>query len=271
MGDVQFDDEGGEGDTMVVERERDLALSAQARQTIADIDAALMRLTDGTLRLLGRVRPADPAGAPRGDPVGDRARRGEGRRDRPSMTDDAEAEALDHATDSADLGRRPHDGCGPALTAVIVAGGARLDQLTKHWAVNDLVDGPPHRRHLDAAVEPHVQQRHGLLAGVRASGRSSASSRSSWWSCWLARSSRNLTSRGHAVAAGLVDRRRARQPRRPPVPRRRLAARRRWSTSSTSSGSRSSTSPTWRSTSAALLFVAVDRCSAAPAKVVRRA
>jgi RNA polymerase-binding transcription factor DksA len=48
MGDVQFDDEGGEGDTMVVERERDLALSAQARQTIADIDAALERLNHGT-------------------------------------------------------------------------------------------------------------------------------------------------------------------------------------------------------------------------------
>jgi RNA polymerase-binding transcription factor DksA len=48
MGDVQFDDEGGEGDTMVVERERDLALSAQARQTIADIDAALDRLAQGT-------------------------------------------------------------------------------------------------------------------------------------------------------------------------------------------------------------------------------
>jgi RNA polymerase-binding transcription factor DksA len=48
MGDVQFDDEGGEGDTMVVERERDLALSAQARQTIADIDAALERLAAGT-------------------------------------------------------------------------------------------------------------------------------------------------------------------------------------------------------------------------------
>ena len=47
MGDVQFDDEGGEGDTMVVERERDLTLSAQARQTIADIDAALGRLTTG--------------------------------------------------------------------------------------------------------------------------------------------------------------------------------------------------------------------------------
>jgi RNA polymerase-binding transcription factor DksA len=48
MGDVEFGDEGGEGDTMVVERERDLALSAQARQTIADIDAALARLAAGT-------------------------------------------------------------------------------------------------------------------------------------------------------------------------------------------------------------------------------
>ena len=48
MGDVQFDDEGGEGDTMVVERERDLALSAQARQTVADIDTALARLQQGT-------------------------------------------------------------------------------------------------------------------------------------------------------------------------------------------------------------------------------
>ena len=48
MGDVQFDDEGGEGDTMVVERERDLALSAQARQIIGDVDLALERLTLGT-------------------------------------------------------------------------------------------------------------------------------------------------------------------------------------------------------------------------------
>ena len=48
MGDVQFDDEGGEGDTMAVERERDLALSAQARQTVADIDAAIARLALGT-------------------------------------------------------------------------------------------------------------------------------------------------------------------------------------------------------------------------------
>lgn len=48
MGDVQFDEESGEGDTMVVERERDLVLSAAARQDIAQIDAALARLEDGT-------------------------------------------------------------------------------------------------------------------------------------------------------------------------------------------------------------------------------
>ena len=40
MGDVQFDDESGEGDTMVVERERDLFLSARARQ---DIEEQLFR------------------------------------------------------------------------------------------------------------------------------------------------------------------------------------------------------------------------------------
>ncbi len=45
---MQFDDEGGEGDTMVVERSRDLALSAQARHTVMEIDAALERLTIGT-------------------------------------------------------------------------------------------------------------------------------------------------------------------------------------------------------------------------------
>ena len=47
-GDVQFDDESGEGDSLVVERERDLALSAQARDMIASIDAALVRLDAGT-------------------------------------------------------------------------------------------------------------------------------------------------------------------------------------------------------------------------------
>ncbi len=48
MGDVQFDDEGGEGDTMVVQRDLDRVLSTQARQTIIEIDAALARIEVGT-------------------------------------------------------------------------------------------------------------------------------------------------------------------------------------------------------------------------------
>jgi len=61
-GDVQFDDESGEGDSLVVERERDLALSAQARQMIADIDAALARISQGSYGysvVSGRPIPRD--------------------------------------------------------------------------------------------------------------------------------------------------------------------------------------------------------------------
>lgn len=47
-GDVQFDEESGEGDTLAVERDRDLALSAQAREAVDQIDAALQRMEDGT-------------------------------------------------------------------------------------------------------------------------------------------------------------------------------------------------------------------------------
>jgi RNA polymerase-binding transcription factor DksA len=47
-GDTQFDDESGEGDTLAVERERDLVLSAQALQLIGEIDHALAKLEDGT-------------------------------------------------------------------------------------------------------------------------------------------------------------------------------------------------------------------------------
>jgi RNA polymerase-binding transcription factor DksA len=47
-GDVQFDEESGEGDTLAVERERDLALSAQARAAIEEIDHALAKIELGT-------------------------------------------------------------------------------------------------------------------------------------------------------------------------------------------------------------------------------
>jgi DnaK suppressor protein len=47
-GDIQFDEESGEGDTLNVERERDLALSAQARAAVDEIDRALSKMDAGT-------------------------------------------------------------------------------------------------------------------------------------------------------------------------------------------------------------------------------
>lgn len=47
-GDVQFDEEGGEGGTSNVDRELDLVLSAQARAAIEEIDRALAKIDAGT-------------------------------------------------------------------------------------------------------------------------------------------------------------------------------------------------------------------------------
>lgn len=47
-GDVQFDEESGEGDTLNIERERDLTLSAQARAAVEEIDHALAKFDLGT-------------------------------------------------------------------------------------------------------------------------------------------------------------------------------------------------------------------------------
>ena len=47
-GDVQFDEESGEGDTIAVERNRDLALAAKALEMIEEIDHALSKFDDGT-------------------------------------------------------------------------------------------------------------------------------------------------------------------------------------------------------------------------------
>jgi len=47
-GDVQFDEESGEGGTVAVDRERDLTLSAQALEAVAEIEAALAKIENGT-------------------------------------------------------------------------------------------------------------------------------------------------------------------------------------------------------------------------------
>ncbi len=53
-GDIQFDEESGEGGTMNVERERDLALSAQARAAVEEIDRALGKIEAGTYGICER-------------------------------------------------------------------------------------------------------------------------------------------------------------------------------------------------------------------------
>jgi DnaK suppressor protein len=59
-GDVQFDEEGGEGGTSNVDRELDLVLSAQARSAIMEIDRALLKIdagSYGTCEQCGRPIP----------------------------------------------------------------------------------------------------------------------------------------------------------------------------------------------------------------------
>jgi DnaK suppressor protein len=47
-GDVQFDEESGEGGTVTVDRERNLALSGQAALAVEEIDYAAQRVADKT-------------------------------------------------------------------------------------------------------------------------------------------------------------------------------------------------------------------------------
>ncbi len=47
-GDIQFDEESGEGGTVAVDRERDLTLSAQALEAVAEIEAALAKIENGS-------------------------------------------------------------------------------------------------------------------------------------------------------------------------------------------------------------------------------
>ncbi|HEX4081983.1 MAG TPA: TraR/DksA C4-type zinc finger protein [Acidimicrobiales bacterium] len=59
-GDVQFDEESGEGGTVTVDRERDLALSAQALAAVEEIDDALTRITKKTYGACERCQQPIP-------------------------------------------------------------------------------------------------------------------------------------------------------------------------------------------------------------------
>jgi DnaK suppressor protein len=59
-GDVQFDEESGEGGTVTVDRERDLALSAQALLAVEEIDDALRKIDRKTYGACERCHEAIP-------------------------------------------------------------------------------------------------------------------------------------------------------------------------------------------------------------------
>ena len=132
QGDTQFDEESGEGDTVSVERERDLALSATARQTVDDIERGAG--TDGRrhVRAVRELRRSHPGHAARGDPL-DRTVR--------------EVQGPWGTAPVAALQRRRR---GRLLRiALVVAAIVAVDQLTKAWVVATLLrrPAPHHRRH----------------------------------------------------------------------------------------------------------------------------
>ena len=59
-GDVQFDEESGEGDSIGMERERDLQLAGQARAAIEEIDRALAKIAAGTYGICERCNQPIP-------------------------------------------------------------------------------------------------------------------------------------------------------------------------------------------------------------------
>ena len=59
-GEVQFDEESGEGGTTTMDRERDLVLSAQAMAAVAEIDAALAKIAAGSYGLCENCRTLIP-------------------------------------------------------------------------------------------------------------------------------------------------------------------------------------------------------------------
>jgi DnaK suppressor protein len=59
-GDVQFDEESGEGTTTAIDRERDLALSMQAQVEVEEIDHALAKIQAGTYGVCERCGQSIP-------------------------------------------------------------------------------------------------------------------------------------------------------------------------------------------------------------------
>jgi signal peptidase II len=120
------------------------------------------------------------------------------------MTDDAEAEVLSTTrSDSADLEPAPKRRLGvPALTAVIVPVVLAIDQLTKRWAVTNLVVGQP--IHVIWTLQWNLTYNSGMAFSQAQGIGPLIGIAAMVVVLWLAWTSRNLTSRVTAIAAGLI-------------------------------------------------------------------
>ena len=148
-GDVQFDDESGEGDTLAVERDFDLARAAAARQTIEEIDAALERIDKGTYGICEYSGQSHPAGASEGHPVGPGACRVQ---DPKLPLSTAANDPMTEATDTGSTGRIASGRRWAMVLGVAVAVIA-LDQLSKWWALRPAADRRRRRPDRVAAVQ----------------------------------------------------------------------------------------------------------------------
>ena len=114
---------------MTVDRERDLALSAQALDAVAEIDDALAKIALGQVRDLRELRPADREGPPRGAPVRAAVHRLQERGAVAALT----------GRHRAPSGSPNPDADGRRLAAAVVVA---ADQITKSLAVSS---SPPGR------------------------------------------------------------------------------------------------------------------------------
>ncbi len=57
---VQFDEESGEGNTLTVERERDLALAASAIAAVEEVEAAIAKIDQGTYGICESCKESIP-------------------------------------------------------------------------------------------------------------------------------------------------------------------------------------------------------------------
>ncbi len=120
------------------------------------------------------------------------------------MTDDAEAEVLSTTrTESADVGPAPKPRLRiPVLTAVIVPVVLAVDQLTKRWAVTNLVEGQP--VHVIWTLQWNLTHNSGMAFSQAQGIGPLIGIAAMLVVLWLAWTSRNLTSRVTAIAAGLI-------------------------------------------------------------------